>query len=95
MTERERTDFLSGDKNNDHFYKRSQTTPPIETAPAKKHIGSLPQLSYKTGNVLLKEMSMLYVRPISPADSRFIKVRNEDVVVKLCVGHAVLDIFGF
>ena len=49
MTERERTDFLGGDKNNDHFYKRSQTTPPVETTPAKKPTGSLPHLSYKTG----------------------------------------------
>lgn len=49
MTERERTDFLSGDKNNDHFYKRSQTTSPVEATPAKKPTGSLPHLSYKTG----------------------------------------------
>ena len=49
MSERERTDFLIGDKNNDHFYKRSLTTPPVESTPAKKRTGSVPQLSYKTG----------------------------------------------
>jgi hypothetical protein len=49
MSERERTDFLVGDKNNDHFYKRSLTTPPAESTPAKKPTGSVPQLSYKTG----------------------------------------------
>ena len=51
MSERERSDFLSGDKNNDHFYKRAQTTPPVDSTPAKKSTGSLPHLSYKTGTM--------------------------------------------
>ena len=56
MTERERSDFLSGDKNNDHFYKRSNANQPADAPPTKKMKvgsaspgGSIPQLSYKTG----------------------------------------------
>ena len=56
MTERERRDFLSGDKNNDHFYKRSNTNPPADHPPIKKTkfenaspSNSFPQLTYKTG----------------------------------------------
>ena len=60
MTERERSDFLSGDKNNDHFYKRSLTNPPVDSPPTKKskqenapQSGCFPRLSSKTGMIVI------------------------------------------
>ena len=70
MTERERSDFLSGDKNNDHFYKRSHSNSPGESVPTKKtkfenvpKSGSFPKLSNKTGKLWILMASSIHTQP--------------------------------
>lgn len=77
MTERERSDFLGGDKNNDHFYKRSHTNSSAGSVPAKKikfenasSSGSFPQLNYKTAGSKTSLLSMWCGRMDAIAASR-------------------------
>ena len=70
MTERERSDFLSGDKNNDHFYKRSHSNSSGESVPTKKtklenvpKSGSFPKLSNKTGKLWILIAGSIHTQP--------------------------------
>ena len=49
MTERERTDFLHGDTNNEHFHKRGRGTPNKDLGTKKRRADDPQDASRKTG----------------------------------------------
>ena len=59
MTERERTDFLRGDTNNEHFYKRGRNTTDSEQAQKKFRVDDTQDIGKKSGSVNVGKRSFL------------------------------------